>query len=62
VANVRFVEGSYDRFLFRRLLTNEDITFGYGGRARAISAAGLGVTVNETVLQEVATTRREFFL
>ena len=33
VANIRYLEGSYDRYLFRRLVTNEDITFGYGGRA-----------------------------
>ncbi len=33
VANVRYVEGSYDRYLFRRPVTNEDVTFKYGGRA-----------------------------
>ena len=60
VASVRYVEGSYDRYLFRRLLTNEDITFGYGGRGPAIIAPGLGVTVDDAVLREVATNRRDF--
>ena len=46
VADIRYLEGSYDRYLFRRLLTNEDITFGYGGRAPALTAPGLGVTIN----------------
>jgi L-Ala-D/L-Glu epimerase len=45
VGDVRYVEGSYDRHLFRRLLTNENITFGYGGRAPALSKPGLGVTI-----------------
>jgi muconate cycloisomerase len=60
VANIRHVEGSYDRHLFRRLLTNEDMTFGYGGRARAIDKPGLGVTVNETVLRDQTLAQREF--
>ncbi len=59
VAGIRYWEGSYDRHLLRRLLTNEDITFGYGGRARALAGPGLGVTINRdaltkmTVIQEV---------
>ncbi len=60
VANVRYVEGSYDRYLFRRLLTHEDITFGFGGRGPAITAPGLGVTVDDAVLRELATGRQEF--
>jgi muconate cycloisomerase len=60
VANVRYVEGSYDRYLFRRLLTHEDITFGFGGRGRALTGRGLGVTVDEAVLRELATDRQEF--
>ena len=34
VANIRYLEGSYDRHVFQRPLTNEDMTFGYGGRRR----------------------------
>jgi len=60
VADIRYLEGSYDRHLFHRLLTNEDLTFGYGGRAAAIRRPGLGVTVNPEVLKEV-TLREQVF-
>jgi muconate cycloisomerase len=60
VANVRYLEGSYDRFLFRRLPTNEDITFGYGGRAPVLTWPGLGVTINSAVLDKVTVMKREF--
>jgi L-alanine-DL-glutamate epimerase-like enolase superfamily enzyme len=59
VAGVRYLEGSYDRYLFDPLPTNEDITFGYGGRAPTITCAGLGVTINDSVLQKVTLARQE---
>jgi muconate cycloisomerase len=52
VGGIRFLEGSYDRYLFRNLLTNEDITFGYGGRASALNGPGLGVAINDATLRE----------
>jgi muconate cycloisomerase len=60
VADVRYVEGSYDRYLFRRLLTNEDLTFGYGGRAPAIEQPGLGVTINSAVLDDLVVKQQTF--
>jgi L-alanine-DL-glutamate epimerase-like enolase superfamily enzyme len=60
VANIRYVEGSYDRHLFGRLLTNEDITFGYGGRAPALKSPGLGVTIDTAALSKSTTAQREF--
>ncbi len=60
VANIRFLEGSYDRFLVRERLTVEDITFGYGGLAPALTGAGLGVTVDEAAVARV--TQREWKL
>lgn len=60
VAGIRFWEGSYDRHLLRRLVTNEDITFGYGGRAPALTRPGLGVTVDPSALSELAEPRAEF--
>jgi muconate cycloisomerase len=53
-------EGSYDRYLFDRLITNEDITFGYGGRAPALAGPGLGVTIDPAALADVTVTRQEF--
>lgn len=50
VRSIRYLEGSYDRHLLRRLLTNEDMTFGYGGKATALTGPGLGVTVNQAAM------------
>lgn len=60
VANIRYLEGSYDRRLFRELLTNEDLTFGFGGAASAIERPGLGITINSAVLAKVTTAQRTF--
>jgi len=57
VANIRYLEGSYDRFLVRERLTVDDITFGYGGWAPALTSPGLGVTIDEAALARVK--RRE---
>jgi muconate cycloisomerase len=54
VRDVRYLEGSYDRHLLRELLTNEDITFSYGGRAPALSGPGLGVTIDHAALAQLA--------
>jgi muconate cycloisomerase len=58
VANIRYLEGSYDRFLVRERLTIEDITFGFGGIAPALTTPGLGVTIDEPSLSRV-TVREE---
>jgi len=50
VRDLLYLEGSYDRHLLRRRTTEEDITFGRGGRARRLSGAGLGVTVRRAEL------------
>lgn len=62
VKGIRYLEGSYDRHLLRKLITNEDITFGYGGQAPALNRPGLGVTVNKTVLEEMTLARQEYVL
>ncbi|WP_437201531.1 enolase C-terminal domain-like protein [Planctomicrobium sp. SH664] len=60
VANIRYVEGSYDRFLVRDRLTTADLTFGWGGFAPALTQPGLGVTIDEAALQRV--TQREWHI
>ncbi len=62
VANIRYLEGSYDRFLVRERLTNEDITFGWGGFAPALTQPGLGVTLNESALKRVTLREERFTL
>jgi L-alanine-DL-glutamate epimerase-like enolase superfamily enzyme len=53
VAAIRYLEGSYDRFLVAERLTVEDLTFGYGGYAPAIIQPGLGITIDPQALQRV---------
>jgi muconate cycloisomerase len=55
VANIRYLEGSYDRYLNAVSLIEEDITFGRGGLAPALTGPGLGVTVREDLVRSLAT-------
>jgi L-Ala-D/L-Glu epimerase len=55
VADIRYVEGSYDQFLVRERLTVENLTFKRKGLAPAISKPGLGITIDERALQRVTT-------
>lgn len=57
VSGIRYLEGSFDRFLVRERLTVEDITFGFRGMAPALTGGGLGVTVDEAAVARV--TQRE---
>jgi len=50
VKGIRYLEGSYDRHLVTERLTVEDITFGYGGRAPALTGPGLGITVDSAAV------------
>jgi muconate cycloisomerase len=60
VDGIRYLEGSYDRHLFRSLLTKEDPTFGFRGRAPALAGPGLGVTVIPAAVENVTVTRQEY--
>lgn len=50
IGGIRYVEGSYERHLVEERLTVEDLTFGRGGHAPAITRPGLGVTVDRDAL------------
>ena len=52
--HVRFAEGSYGQFLLKDDLTRERLTFGCGGRVRAMAGPGLGVRVLEDRVQRLA--------
>jgi muconate cycloisomerase len=58
VADLRYVEGSYDRHLVRESLSKEDLTFRRGGWAPALTGPGLGVTLDPEAIQRV-TLRKE---
>lgn len=53
VAGIRYLEGSFDRFLVRERLTTEDLTFGFGGWAPKLTGPGLGVTIDEAAVARV---------
>lgn len=54
VDNIRYLEGSFDRFLVRDSLTEQDLTFQYSGRGRRLSGPGFGVDVNECRIRQLA--------
>jgi len=62
VGKIRYVEGSYDRFLVRDRLTREDLTFGWGGYAPALKGPGLGINIDEPALKAVTVKERRFSL
>jgi muconate cycloisomerase len=58
VGGIRYLEGSYDRYLVRERLAREDITFSWGGWAPALNKGGLGVTIAAEDLARI-TVRKE---
>lgn len=58
VAGLRYLEGSYDRHLVREALATTDLTFGWGGWAKALPGPGLGIALDPAALQRV-TIRQE---
>ena len=58
VGGIRALEGSFDRFLVVDRLTQQDLTFGPAGRARAIPRPGLGIDVDEGAVARVCMSER----
>jgi len=58
VADLRYVEGSYDRHLVGEPLGQADLTFGRGGWAPALTGCGLSVSLDPEALKRV-TLRKE---
>ena len=53
VAGIRYLEGSFDRFLVTERLTVEDLTFRRGGWAPALQGPGLGIQIDRSALERV---------
>jgi muconate cycloisomerase len=53
VADLRYVEGSYDRHLVAEALGINDLTFGHGGWAPLLVGSGLGVQISPAALARV---------
>lgn len=54
VPGLRYVEGSFDRFLVRDALVDPDMTFGWGGRGVCLGGSGLSVAVDECRVRALA--------
>jgi muconate cycloisomerase len=54
VGGIRYLEGSYDRHLVRESLGKHDITFGWGGKAPALTGPGLGIQIDLEALKRVS--------
>lgn len=61
VRDLRYVEGSYDSHLVREALGRENLTFGWGGWAPALTGPGLGVAIDPAALERIAA-RKEVLL
>jgi muconate cycloisomerase len=61
VAGLRYLEGSYDRHLVREALATEDLTFGWGGWAKALPGPGLGIALDRQALQRVTVREETLF-
>ena len=58
VGGLRYVEGSYDRYLVREALGTRNLTFGRGGWAKALKGGGLGVEIDPAALRRVTVRSR----
>jgi muconate cycloisomerase len=62
IDRIRYLEGSFDRYLVAERLTAEDLTFGRGGVAPAITRPGLGITIDQDAVARVEVKREVFTL
>jgi L-alanine-DL-glutamate epimerase-like enolase superfamily enzyme len=61
VGGLRYLEGSYDRHLVCEALATQDLTFGWGGWAKALPGPGLGITLDPVALQRVTLRQESLF-
>lgn len=53
LSDIRYLEGSFDRHLVREALATTDLTFGRGGKAKALAGPGLGIAIDPAALARV---------
>ncbi|MGF1580200.1 MAG: dipeptide epimerase [Gemmataceae bacterium] len=61
VADIRYLEGSYDKHLVQEALGQQDITFGWAGKAKALHGPGLGIMVDPEALERVTNRKEPIF-
>ena len=54
LGGLRWLEGSYDRHVLTHNVIDGDVTFGWGGKARALVGPGLGIKVNQEKVEALA--------
>ncbi len=59
VPDIRYLEGSFDRFLVRDALTEQDLTFRYRGKGTRLHGCGSGISINECRVRELAVRTQE---
>lgn len=59
--NLRYLEGSYDRFLLADNVTGEDISVGKGGLGAELAAPGLGIAVDAARVERLAVQTMSLF-
>jgi muconate cycloisomerase len=57
-----YLEGSYSNYILKEDIVNEPVEFGPGGLARPLGGYGLGISINEEVLQRLAVVHEEISL
>jgi len=60
VDGIRYLEGSYDSFLVKERLTDQNLTFGRRGFAPALTEPGLAVSIDEEALKRVTVAEEHF--
>jgi L-alanine-DL-glutamate epimerase-like enolase superfamily enzyme len=57
-----YLEGSYSNYILKEDIVNEPVEFGPGGVARPLAGYGLGISINEEVVQRLAVIHEEISL
>ena len=52
------LEGSFSKFVLKEDIVSEDISFGAGGKAPLLGGIGLGLDVNDSILEKWGTLAR----
>lgn len=57
-----YLEGSYSNYILKEDIVNDPVEFGPGGVARPLAGYGLGISINEKVMQRLAVIHEEISL
>ena len=58
---LRYLEGSFDRYLLRSNIVTDDISFGFGGKAGLLEEPGLGIHIDTKKLENLCVSKTKLF-